>query len=231
MSKRNYNIVLFIVIILFGGYIVYNEIFRDEFNNFNKENNSNDIKEENDDVSNNDNLIVNSDKIIVDLTNSDLDLLKETLNKKVEFVYNNYFNSSEPFCGDKEKSDISSKNGGLGYYVSVDFNTYDEMINYLRKYMSDDVIGKRFGREFYMEQNGNLYCSLSGKGSGYILDESFMQIKEYSSNKIEIEVSFSLKFFPPVIPESAVWVDYKKYSVIFENINNNWIITLFNEIV
>ena len=161
--------------------------------------------------------------------NVDVETIKE-LENVFEMVYG-YYASGNVYCGEIESgghylNELPNGNGyDNGYYKSKQFNNYQELISYLKKYMSEDVIkGRHAGtKSNYLEKNGNLYCKDLGKGGSVYQTES---IKFAVSNINENEISSKVEV------KLSTWfgdIDYEYYSVIYTKSNDNWIITLYEE--
>ena len=144
------------------------------------------------------------------------------------FIYNNYFNSSEPFCGDKERSDISSENGGLGYYVSVDFNTYDEMINYLKDELVE-ILGDDKNKKTLVIGLGNWNITSDALGPKSVSKTLVTRhiFKNYNKklHKLLLKIGYKLIQNNPkyqFVYESAIERYQKKYKNRTTAIYSNW---------
>ncbi|MGM9876770.1 MAG: hypothetical protein ACI310_06050 [Bacilli bacterium] len=194
-------IILSILVILLGGYIVYDKILdvdSDVIDNIPNDNEKGDSS-------------INNDSISIDA--SLITELKETFKK----IYNLY-TSPNPYCGKTQASDKME----MGYRLSVEYSSYQEMVDSFKEYASEDVItsGKN-ARENYLEENGKLYCKDFGKDSSYSYSDSLIWIADESETKISTIITVTL------IDINNVYASTVYNNVVFEkDSNNNFIITL-----
>lgn len=169
-----------------------------------------------------DDIIERDDK----LSNDDYDNLLNEVKNIFDVVYT-YQKSVNTYCGKCEKSEhqISMKLGNLGTYVSTQFKTYDELHSYLRKYMSEEVINNisNFKKEYYLEEDGKLYCADLGKGSPFSFGDSVVEIKSLNNDVI---TAIAIK-------ELTVDLDnyYEKIKLTIEKENGNYIVTSYEELI
>lgn len=197
-------IILSILVILLGGYIVYDKILDvdsdviDDIPNNNEEGDSS----------------INNDSISIDAS------LRTELKETFKKIYNLY-TSPNPYCGKTQASDDMK----MGYRLSAEYSSYQEMVDSFKEYASEDVItsGKN-ARENYLEENGKLYCEDFGKGGVLEYKDSFMSINSKLDNKIDI--NFVVVLSTDVGLTSEYIYSLEMYNIIFEkNSNNNLIIT------
>ena len=205
MKKNIVVTILTILVVGMSGYLVYDKILLDSSN-----------KEE----------TVNTNESNNDITNEEeyKPVIPE-ISKVFEFTYS-YFDLGNAYCGEEGTDDFitTSKQPSNGFYGSKQFKTYDEMIGFLKKYMTEDVLLKKnsIKKEFYTEQNGKLYCEHLGKGSNIYQPEHIIyQINSNNENNIKATVAVELS--------TGEDKDYLNYEVTFEKLNNNWIITSYEQ--
>lgn len=142
------------------------------------------------------------------------DELSLELSKIHKFVYDYFL--SWPYCGESEKVD-----GNDLLRVSKQFKTYNELSNYLKGYMSEDLIYQN--KESYYEENGKLYCKMDAKGWVYEYQSNKVNIVNLTDVKAETKVTVT-----SVDPENSEYVE--EFDVTFEKVNGNWVITKYEEI-
>ena len=178
---------------------------------------------------------------------NDMKKIAENLGDK---LYKNLysFNSAWVFCGENmkwnnEEDFIPYEETGMQsihkYDVSQDFKTIEELNNYFKSFMSENLINKyyktnsgtyaykngKYIYEIYLEKDGKLYCKNSNKDHGFIMyekNDSNYRIVNYNKNKIDVVANVGyFEKGSDIVNESEVL----SYSVIKEN--NNWIINSF----
>ena len=115
------------------------------------------------------------------------------------------------------------------YYVS-EFSNKEEFNNYLKTFMTDEVIKKyssdeKYTSDTYKESNGKLYCLNSNKDCYFIYDadKSNYTITDYSDDKII--ATGKLGFHSCGDQE-----EYYNISIeIIKDSNNNWIVSKYEE--
>ena len=191
------NIILLILVLLMGGYIIYDKVLN------NKQLPSADHNPEKTEL--------NYNEIYTEVKN------------KFDFAFN-YFESVISYCGEHQSSDRTIEATGANYNVSTQFNTYNEMYNYLRSYMSDNVITSKktftIDKKNYLEEDGKLYCATFNKGGIYTYGDSTLEIESIEDNKIIANAVKEL-----IDPQNTK--SYKKITLTLENDNNNYIITSY----
>ena len=149
------------------------------------------------------------------------DDLKNELNEVFEFVF--YYNDSgNLFCGDYKEGEIIEVSGENPYLQSGFYNSFDEMINYLKGYMTERVIyGKIGSRDNYVEKDGRLYCPDYGKGGSiYELKNIIIKYSKPFDDVIYTNIEAQL-----VYDELAKYEEV--YDVVFEKKGNNWVISTY----
>lgn len=199
-----FTIILLVLVLVLGNYIIYDKLF----------NKDTDISNTN--TSNKDNY----DTLFNDL--------------KEKFVFTaEYYEMPKVYCGETEGS-VHLEELGYNYYKSTQFNSYDERTNYLKQYMSENVIeGQRFftyGDKYptYYEKDGNLYCITTAKGNPYLIYNRILEIKSISSDTITAK-GITAEYIPDYSDDNFInnTYDYIIYNIKYEKIDNKWIITSF----
>lgn len=226
MDNKKLKIIIFILLLTILGltsYIVYDKVQKnDEISNIKNETAENKNDEEKTNNENEEDIIENKND---DYNNeiTDLSLINELTNV-FKFVYD-YFDSGNAYCGGfKYTERIYSGDNPNGYYESITYRTYNEMIEDLKNYMSENVIYKRYNTEEeykanYIEQDNKLYCGDFGKGGNIYQPENIViKNSKQQENKIitTIELELSTMNDGPNI--------FDNYEVSFEKYNNKWII-------
>ena len=115
-----------------------------------------------------------------------------------------------------------------GNYASIKYNSFKEMMDYLKKYMTESVI---FGiydmsSDLYVEKNGKLYCPhfMTGKGSVYDFGSAKIKYSKPGYNngyKVTMETTLV----------NGYDEDYHEvFDVMFEKKNDNWVITYYKQV-
>lgn len=196
-------IILCLLVVGLSGYIVYDKVLNKEDNvqdtNSNENGDGQDIYEELDENT------------------------KSELKKVFRFVYN-YYDTGNAYCGEYSNEYITTlKTPSNGFYASKQFTSYSEMINYLKGYMSEEVInGKNsIKKEYYTEKDGKLYCEDLGKGGNlYQLENITIKNSKTSMNMIYTAIETELVY------EDTI---YETYKVTFEKRDNRWIISSYEK--
>ena len=113
------------------------------------------------------------------------------------------------------------------YSAITEFATYDEMLNYLKKYMTIEVIsGKNpwaaTTKEYYLEKDGKLYCEETYKGYMYEHGNIEIEITSQEENKVTCIATIEL-----IDPDNNKTSD--EVNITLEKNNNNWIITSYKK--
>lgn len=223
MEKKNTGLIVLVVILSLlvvglGGYIVYDKVLSKEDSNIN-----NDVKD-NDNIQNNTDNNENNNTSN-DNTNDDLDL-----SKKLKSVFGSIYDfmiSPNPYCGKRSSDDKISAEGGLYYYASTEFSSYQEMIDKFKKYASEEVL-TRGGttKQYYLEKDGKLYCKDHGKGKVLGYRDAFINISEETDNRVVADVIAVLATDMWENNPDTISYYIEDYKVVFEkNSNNEFIIT------
>lgn len=167
MEKKNTGLIVLVIILsLFvlglGGYIVYDKVLNKPVDTEIKED-VNNVIEQNESV--------------------DYVKLENELKENFDVIYGVY-SSPNTYCGkDSKVSEKNSPNGGK-YQESTQFKTYDELYNYLSEYATSDVLSKlnKINKEFYLEEDGKLYCSNLGKGSVYKHTDTLLEFESLTKD-------------------------------------------------
>lgn len=222
MEKKNTGLIVLVVILSLlvvglGGYIVYDKVLSKEDSNIN-----NGVKD-NDNIQNNTDNTTNNDASTSG--NDDLDL-----SKKLKSVFGSIYNfmiSPNPYCGKRSSDDKIEAEGGLYYYASTEFSSYQEMIDKFKKYASEEVL-TRGGttKQYYLEKDGKLYCKDHGKGKVLGYRDAFINISEETDNRVVADVIAVLTTDMWENNPDTISYYIEDYKVVFEkNSNNEFIIT------
>ena len=144
----------------------------------------------------------------------------DELTDKFREAYN-YFEEPNAYFGTlyMRSSSLEEEDGKV-YYASYQFESYEEMINYLKGIMSEELINKKqsISKEHYIEKDGKLYCEDFGKGGAYdYTDTTIENIELVTKNKIKATGRVELAFDNNK--------EYKEVELTFEKQGQNWIIT------
>ena len=147
------------------------------------------------------------------------------IKEKFAFVYD-YNVLPFVYCGETQMDSV--KINEKDYEYSYEFNTYDEMLNYLKQYMSVDVISSKRAfaatdRNNYLEKDNNLYCLKTYKGYMYGHNVKDIEIVKEENNKVIFVGNMELTW--PYDGNKT----YDKVNCTIEYIDNNWIITSFEK--
>lgn len=165
-----------------------------------------------------------------EIKNIDSETIKK-LESTFEFVYD-FLDSTHPFCGenvDDEYFSVAVEGTDIGYEKSTQFKSYNELLDYLKKYMSEDIIDNKEyysmtdivkELDIYKEKDNNLYClhDISKGGGYYQIDKITISANNIDENKINSKVEVKMSW-------GSIWYEY--YNVTYEKSNNNWIITSY----
>lgn len=222
MEKKNTGLIVLVVILSLlvvglGGYIVYDKVLNKEDSNIN-----NNVKDNNNIQNNTDNTTNNDASTS---GNDDLDL-----SKKLKSVFGSIYDfmiSPNPYCGKRSSDDKIEAEGGLYYYASTEFSSYQEMIDKFKKYASEEVL-TRGGttKQYYLEKDGKLYCKDHGKGKVLGYRDAFINISEETDNRVVADVIAVLATDMWENNPDTISYYIEDYKVVFEkNSNNEFIIT------
>lgn len=202
-------VVLIIIVIGLASYIVYDKILNTEIDyEINNENNV--CTNTNTNTTNNNSIDKEYNKIIKEI--------KDIYDVAYDFKTTQYV-----YCGESEPSNHQTIDD-INDNVSTQFKTYDEMYNYLRQYMSEELIkAQRYFKEnFYKEEDGKLYCLNVGKELSYNLGDVTISIDNIENNKISVTA------MQEVISTNTY---YQKIKLTYELVDNKYIVTSLVPIV
>jgi len=226
-GKKNCKGIIIILLILVIILFVLCFLFAMDIISF-KTNNCNNSGNDNDDViinnnSNNDNILDND----VDMSKHvELDEeLKTNLKNVFKFVYD-YYDSGNGYCGGYSSEDkIENVEGANWYTASSKYSSFDEMIKYLKDYMTEHVIYGVYSMssDSYIEKDGKLYCPNSGKGGNiYHLDDIIIKYSKPYTGVIYTNIETKLSGYGYSMNEL--------YDVTFEKKNDKWVISSYEKI-
>ena len=234
MERKNIGLKIFIIILCLlvvglTGYIVYDKLLLDDNdkcvnNNISNENGSNNV------IDNNGNTNDNEEKIGFVKPEEHVEIdknIKSELTEVLEFVYD-YYDWSNGYCGAYSHDDkIFPENTGFvyaNYYTaSSKYNSFDEMINHLKGYMTENVIYEKIvSRDRYIEKDGKLYCPDYGKGGSiYSLEDVRIKYSKPWINGYYVTMETTLV-------DGYTGNSYTElFDVTFDKKYNKWIITSF----
>lgn len=154
------------------------------------------------------------------------DSVKAELKEVFKFVYA-YYHDELLYCGDYSTEDKLELELQL-YYASTEYKSYDEIINYLEKYMTKNVIYglnsyiyNDFFDDIYIEKDGKLYCPWFGRSVYTLLDSTIKYSKQHY-NRIDTIIEAKVAFDDGTFDEL--------YNVTFVQKNNNWVISSYEEL-
>lgn len=127
-------------------------------------------------------------------------ILKNLYNDAVRHI----FNQGVSYCGEyADGNDGSLELNGFFYTKSATFKSFEELDNYVKKYMTDSLlessrynhsttIGEKTINSYY-EKDGSLYCNGWGKGGNlgleyYLADESIFTISNIKEKSYDGEI-------------------------------------------
>ena len=134
------------------------------------------------------------------------DILKSIFtNEAVRFLFDNSVNT---YCKTDSET-VSEEELGLnykwnGYRKCTDYNSYEELINHFRQYITEDLLSKNTSQTHamadgtilykYYEKDGNLYAANTGKGGNvnkdkFLDDETTYTITSFDNKLINATVN------------------------------------------
>ena len=194
-KKSNIGVIILLVIIIvcLVGYIVYSNMLKDNKSSTNSssiKSNKNSLVGENEE---NTNQVIEEIIAATDNSNQDNELnfstLLEQLKDSFQVVYT-LKNGSYAYCGNDASKSDKTDNIGNSYYLSNSYKSYDDLINSLKKYASENVLD--INKENYIEENGNLYCKGYGKSNPYQPVDYIIQIEKMTDNNISATIAVEL---------------------------------------
>ena len=138
-----------------------------------------------------------------------------------------YLASVNAYCNDtKHQSSTDKLDEDYGYnafYASTQFKSYDEMIDFLKTIMSEELINKNtlISKDLYREENDKLYCADLGKGGVYNYGVYSVTVNNASDNEILAEATMELA---PLSNDESL---YEDYDLVLQLIEDNWVITSY----
>ena len=140
-----------------------------------------------------------------------------------------------------EGTSISEKELGLdyqwnGYYKCTDFNSYEQLTNYFKQYVTEDYFNSLLLKENYLKQkntlangtevynyyekDGNLYAVSTGKGGNlskdnFLDNETVYKIDSFDDNKITATITAKWED-----PSGTKYSELEKMTIINED--GNW---------
>lgn len=204
-------VVLLIIVIGLVGYIVYDKILN---------------VEDDYEISDDNNVGTTNNTTINNNSNTSLDKEYNSLFNEIKNIYDvvyDFKTTQYVYCGKSESSNHQMVDG-INDNVSTQFKTYDEMYNYLKQYMSEELIKDQryYEKNFYREENGKLYCLNAGKELSYDLGDVNISITSIENNKITVMA------VQEIIPNETY---YQKMKITYELVNDKYIVTSFIPIV
>lgn len=177
-----------------------------------------DTNKPNDNVSNN-NELNNNDN------NYQANNIKVDDIKRMFKVAYDYYESSTVYCGKIDHAIV--KIYGTDRHASTEFSTYEEMLNSLKNYMSVEVIAGKTPwaattKEYYLEQDGKLYCEETYKGDMYGYGNVEVEITSQTEKKVSCVATMEL-----IDPNEEK--TYDKVNIVLEAKEDNWIITSYDK--
>lgn len=116
----------------------------------------------------------------------------------------------------------------MGNYASTKYSSFKEMMDYLKKYMTEKVIFSIYdmSSDMYTEKDGKLYCPHFNTGKGSMYDFGSSKIK-YSNPGYNNGYKVTM--------ETTLVSEYEEnhheiFDVTFEKKNNNWVITSYKQL-
>ena len=201
--------ILSILLLITGGYLLYDKVLMEEENpTINNENQEQEIN-----------------KTYID--GNDYEELVKVLQEKVKFTYD-YFDFANAYCGEYGDEYINDENtNSNGFRVSKQFKNYQEMIAFLKNYMTEDIIYSKnsIKEEYYIEKDEKLYCEDLGKGGIDLLDDIMLQINKIGENEIDATIAVVLS----EVQQEGFNKNYTKYDLVFTKSNDNWIISSYKK--
>lgn len=111
---------------------------------------------------------------------------EEKIFKVLELYNGPGYGSGTSFCGNVDFSKNIIRDNHNYYYLSINYNTRNDLYNYWRDYLSNEFLYKNDDK--FIEEKGKLYCSSYGKdgGSIYNFETSKFTIKSLEDDKFII---------------------------------------------
>ena len=183
----------------------------------------------------------------VDTTNNNTKELTEE--EATTIVKNIFTNSTVQYLVDHisvtycktESTNVSEKELGLdyqwnGYHKCTDFNSYEQLTNYFKQYVTEDYFNSLLLKENYLKQkntlangtemynyyekDGNLYAANTGKGGNmnkykFLDTETVYKIDSFNNNQITATITAKWED-----PNGSMYSESEKMTIT--NDNGNW---------
>lgn len=174
----------------------------------------------------------------------DINIIKNIFtNETVQFIFNNpgltYCKTTESTIYTEEELRMVNYYKGNGYQKCTDYNSYEELLNYLKSFFTEEYFNNVILKENtyipystvmndgsifynYYEKDGNLYVAITGKGGNVeknnILDnETTYEINESNKNEIIATIHAT---WQTAYDDNTTHSEIIKISVVKSN--NNW---------
>lgn len=174
----------------------------------------------------------------------DINIIKNIFtNETVQFIFNNpgltYCKTTESTIYTEEELGMVNYYKGNGYQKCTDYNSYEELLNYLKSFFTEEYFNNVILKENtyipystvmndgsifynYYEKDGNLYVAITGKGGNIeknnILDnETTYEINESNKNEIIATIHAT---WQTAYDDNTTHSEIIKISVVKSN--NNW---------
>ena len=136
-----------------------------------------------------------------------------------------FYGHSGPYCGegvyDFPLNYYNAENGEV-YLPSKQYKTKNEVLEYLKTYLSDKFINKIISEKDYLEKEDKLYCLTPRKASlSYIKEKSTYEVNEVTENRI---VGTGKVAYNAVDTEMILTC---KYTLVKDA--NNWVLNEYEE--
>ncbi len=170
------------------------------------------------------------------LTESEaINIVKNLYNDAVRHI----FNEGVSYCGKYATGDnVTLSLNGFSYSKSATFNSFEEIENYLKGYMTESLLAStRFNQSVtnngvtissYYEKDGSLYCNGWNKGgnmelTNYLVNESTFTVTNITKNSFDGTINAVYNDVNNVNKTTKII----KVSVIREN--NKWLLNTYEE--
>ena len=232
-KSKNIIIVLLIVIIIILITLVV--LFATDTITFNKKVDSNDQFEDTT-SENTENESSNSKDTNTMLTNDEaIAILKNDYNDAVRHI----FNEAVSYCGEVSTETNSSLSlNGFTYSKSASYNSFEELENYLKNYMTDTLLkSTNYNKTItidgntvssYYEQNGSLYCNGWNKGGNIYLEKYNENESSFEITNITVE-SFNAKINAVYYDHDNTTKTIKQINVSVIKQNDKWLLNSYEE--
>ncbi len=115
--------------------------------------------------------------------------------------------------------------GDVRYYKTSRFETYHDLREYLKYYFSVSIVDELLSGDNYIDYNGKLYSTVSGRGGNISMGRESYSITRENENKYILEVTVE------VYGNDGVTIEgYEKFIFTYERISGTWRFTTFPSI-